>query len=159
MERKAVDKILAYYAEIPEMIRLLMREKKELELEYSSVRGIPIDGTQGGTGSGRPTENLAIRMMEHGPGGRLKEIEVKVQVLQGDTALIRGCLDGMIGKYKMILLLRSVYKYSWGKISVNMKVPESTARNWYRQARDKLGKELDFVPMTEELYRRASRAR
>ena len=159
MERKEVKTILMYYSEIPGMIKLLKREKYELELEYSSIQGMSSDGSQHGNGPGTPTEQIAIRMIENGNSNRLKEIEIQLQVLDRDAALIRGCVDGMNSKYKRVLLLRSVNGYSWGRICAQTGIPESTARDWHNKAQERIGKELEYVPMAEELYYRALRAR
>jgi DNA-directed RNA polymerase specialized sigma24 family protein len=160
MERGEVKAVLSYYAEIPGMLKLLRQEQDELNLEYNSIRAIAADdtGVHGNT-PGRPTEQIAIRMIENGTSNRLKEIEVHIQVIKRDAELVRDCLDGLNGKYKKQLLLRYVSGYSWVKLSVKMGVPESTVRNWDRKAVEKLGQELEYMPMAEELVHRASRAR
>ena len=55
--------------------------------------------------------------------------------------------------------MRHRFGYSWGKISVTLGVPDSTARNWYHKAVLCLGEALEDVPMADELVGRASRAR
>ena len=83
----------------------------------------------------------------------------QARFLEGDAAAVRGCLDGLSGKYKSILQLRHKCHHSWANISVRMGAPDSTVRNWYDKAVLCLGEALDEVPMAEELLERASRAR
>ena len=90
---------------------------------------------------------------------RAGEIGVKLEVLEGDAAAVRACLDGLCGRYKRVLEMRHRFGYSWGKISVTLGVPDSTARNWYHKAVLCLGEALEDVPMADELVGRASRAR
>lgn len=159
MERKEINQILLYYAAIPGMLKLLRKEKEDLELEYSSVQAIAPNGGQHGSTPGSPTEKIALQVIENGVSDRLKEIEVKILVLARDAALIRGCMDGMNSEYKRLILMRYVHRYSWNKISARMGMPESTARSWYERAGEILFHELKFVPMADELCKRASRAR
>ena len=65
----------------------------------------------------------------------------------------------MSGKYKGLVSMKLLRGYSWGKISVRLGVPDSTARYWYKMALDRLADILDEVPMADELEGRASRAR
>lgn len=159
MESKEAKRVIAYYAAIPEMLKLLRQEKDDLDLKYSCAKGIAIGEMQHSNNTSRPTEKIAIRIAETGTRDRIKEIEVQIQVLERDAALIRGCLDGLNAKYKRILLLRYVKEYSWAKISVGTGKPESTIRAWGRKATARMGQELEEVPMIEEILYRASRAR
>ena len=104
-------------------------------------------------------ELAASRAVELGAWERAGEIGVKLEVLEGDAAAVRACLDGLCGRYKRVLEMRHRFGYSWGKISVKLGVPDSTARNWYHKAVLCLWEALDDVPMAEELVGRASRAR
>ena len=113
----------------------------------------------GGGGPGKPVETAAIRLDERGVYERLQEIHVRLLVLEGDAAAVRGCLDGLSGKYKSILQLRHKCHHSWANISVRMGAPDSTVRSWHDKAVLCLGEALDEVPMAEELLERASRAR
>lgn len=113
----------------------------------------------GGGGPGKPVEAAVIRLDERGVYERLQEIHVRLLVLEGDAAAVRGCLDGLSGKYKSILQLRHKCHHSWANISVRMGAPDSTVRNWYDKAVLCLGEALDEMPMAEELLERASRAR
>lgn len=113
----------------------------------------------GGGGPGKPVEDAVIRLDERGVYERLQEIHVRLLVLEGDAAAVRGCLDGLSGKYKSILQLRHKCHHSWANISVRMGAPDSTVRSWHDKAVLCLGEALDEVPMAEELLERASRAR
>ena len=157
MREKNVKEIVRYYYEIPEMVRLLKTEQREQESLYDTLKAI--DPGEGDGGPGKPVEAAVIRLDERGVYERLQEIHVRLLVLEGDAAAVRGCLDGLSGKYKSILQLRHKCHHSWANISVRMGAPDSTVRNWYDKAVLCLGEALDEVPMAEELLERASRAR
>ena len=147
MREKNVKEIVRYYYEIPEMVRLLKTEQREQESLYDTLKGTGGDGMPGGGGPGKPVETAVIRL------------DVRLLVLEGDAAAVRGCLDGLSGKYKSILQLRHKCHHSWANISVRMGAPDSTVRSWHDKAVLCLGEALDEVPMAEELLERASRAR
>lgn len=159
MRRETVKHIVLYYKNIPGMLRLLRQERGELENEYNGMGGMAMDGMPHGSAPGKPTETLAGWAIENGTGERLQEIAVKMAVLEGDAAAIRGCLDALNGKYKQVVFLRYIHGYSWARLSVKMGVPDSTARNWHDKAMDRLAEALDDVPTSNGLADRASRAR
>lgn len=159
MREKNVKKIVQYYYEIPDMMRLLREEHLEQAGMYDTLRGAGGDGLPGGGMPGKPVEDAVERIDTLGVWNRLQEITVRLTVLEGDAAVVRGCLDGLSGKYKRIIQLRHKYRYSWVKISVQIGMPDSTVRGWYGKAIVSLGEALDEVPMPEELLGRASHAR
>ena len=159
MQKNQVETIIMYYHEIPGMMKLLRQEWTDLEEEYCGLRGTPMDGLPRGSTPGNPTIALVERAEEKGIRSRLQEIEVKMQVIDADKAMIRGCLDALRGKYKRLLFMRYSGGYSWARISAEIGVPDSTARNWYNRAVERLGEALEDVPMVEEIIGRASRAR
>lgn len=158
MREKNVKKVIRYYYEIPDMMRLLRQEQWEQENLYSPLKSVETNGMPGGGGPGDPTETAVIKLDELGVYERLQEIRVKLLVLQGDAAAVRGCMDGLSYKYKSILQWRYKCHYSWGSISVRMGTPDSTVRSWHDKAILCVGEALDEVPMVEELLRRALRA-
>lgn len=159
MKHKNVETVITYYHEIPEMVRLLKHERSELEGQYDGLGSVNMDGMPRGTSPGKPVEDMALRVAARGVWDRLQEIAVRLQVLGADAAAVRDCLDTMSGRYKRLLSMRYLYRYSWAKISVRLGAPDSTVRYWHKQAIDALGTALDDVPMIEELLDRASRAR
>ena len=160
MRDKNVKEIIRYYYEIPEMMRLLKAEQWEQETLYDTLKGTDTDGMPGGSGGpGKPVEAAVERLEALGVYERLQEIHVRLLVLEGDAAAVRGCLDGLSGKYKSILQMRHKCHHSWAGISVRMGAPDSTVRSWHDKAVVCLGEALDEVPMVEELLGRASRAR
>lgn len=160
MRRKNTKVIVGYYSEIPGMVRLLKNERSELEGQwYDALGAVADDGMPHSGTPGKPVEAMAVNAAENGIRERLQEIEVKLQVLEADGAAIRNCLDSMSGRYKGIISMRYLYRYSWGKIAVRLEAPDSTVRNWHMRALDTLGTALDDVPMIEEILGRASRAR
>ena len=160
MRDKNVKEIIRYYYEIPEMMRLLKAEQWEQETLYDTLKGTDTDGMPGGSGGpGKPVEAAVERLEALGVYERLQEIHVRLLVLEGDAAAVRGCLDGLSGKYKSILQMRHKCHHSWAGISVRMGAPDSTVRSWHDKAVACMGEALDEVPMAEELLGRASRAR
>lgn len=159
MRDKNTRKIIQYYYEIPEMVRLLREERREQEAVYDTLRSACGGGTPGGGMPGKPVENAAVRADTAGAWERIQEIDVKLRVLEADAAAVRGCMDGLSGKYKRILQMRHQYHYSWAKISVRMGTPDSTVRSWHDRAVNCLREALEEVPMVDELMGRASRAR
>lgn len=118
-----------------------------------------MDGMPHGSTPGNPAEALAIKMAEDGGLETLKRIENKIAVLDSDTGAIKEALDALYGKYKKVLILRYQHNYSWAKISVQMRVPDSTVRNWHDRALDRLGEALSGMKKTSGILDRASRAR
>ena len=141
------------------MLRLLERERCELEEKYRGGGGAGSDGMPRGSSVGRPTEMLGVRAVEDGTGERLVEIEETRRVLLGDAAAVRACLDALNGKYKQVISFRYVHGYSWPKISVRIGVPDSTVRSWNDKALKRLGEVLEEMSEVDALLGRASRAR
>lgn len=159
MRKGGAETVAMYYRAIPGMMKLLREERQALEDEYNGLRVPSIDGLPHGSAPGMPTEALALRTAEAGVSERLREIEARLGVLETDAATIRGALDALGGNYKRIITMRALRRDSWAKISVNMGVPDSTVRYWYRLALNQLGAVLAEAQDADELERRASRAR
>ncbi len=159
MRRKDVKTIIAYYFGIPAMRGLLDQERRELEDEYSGLRGMSMDGLPHGSTPGKPTEELAARTDVKNVWERLEEIRVRDHVLAMDQAEIQGCLDALKGEYKRMVFARYRDKYSWARIGARLGVPDRTVRRWHDKALDRLGEALEEAPMADELLYRASRAR
>ena len=159
MRRKQVKTIIGYYGGISGMVKLLNSERLDLEDEYNGLRGTSYDGMPHSSTPGKPTEELAVRMDAERTWARIQEIDVKKQVLQGDAAIIRDCLDALNSKYKSLVCMKYLNGYSWAKISVLLGVPDGTIRRWNDRAIERLGELLDEAPMAWEILGRASRAR
>ena len=159
MRRKQVKTIIVYYSGIPGMVKLLERERLELEDEYNGLRGTSLDGMPHSHTPGKPTEELALRMETKNTWARIQEIDVKEQVLHMDAAISRDCLDALNGKYKSLVRMKYLDGYSWAKSSVSLGAPDGTIRRWNDRALERLGEVLDDAPMVGEILGRASRAR
>lgn len=94
-----------------------------------------------------------------GGSGRPQEIVVKLQVLEADAEAIQSCMDLLNGKYKRLLKMRYLNRYSWTNISVRLGVPDSTVRHWHERAIARLAELFGEVPMSDEILGRALRAR
>ena len=159
MRQENVKLVLRYYSRIPGMVKLLNQERRELEDGYNGLRSASMDGMPHGGTPGKPVEELAVKMEQSGAYERLREIDVQTQILEGDAAVIRGCLDVLNGEYKRLISLRYLSGYSWVRLAVQIETPESTARHWHKKALERLGEALEDTPMSGELVGRASRAR
>lgn len=160
MKQKDARAIMMYYGSIDEMVKLLEAERAGLEDQYYNAMGAAAaDGLPHSNSPGKPVEAMAIHAAEKGAGDRLREIDTRLEALRADDATIRCCVDGLCGRYKLLLVMRYLYRYTWGKIAVKMEVPDSTARNWHERALGAVGQALDDMPMAAELLARASRAR
>lgn len=91
--------------------------------------------------------------------GRSQEVAIKIQVLESDAEAIQSCIDLLNGKYKRIIRMRYLNKYSWAGVSIRTETSESTVRNWHDRAMDRLREALEEMPMADEILGRASRAR
>ncbi len=160
MTRAGAKNVMEYYGGIQTMIKLLKAERAEIEIQnYNALGAAADDGLPHSGQPGKPVESMAITAAENGAGERMREIDEKVEIMTADYAAIRGCLDGLHGRYKQILAMRYLHRYSWGKISVRMETPDSTARAWHDKALSALGTALEDVPGIGEILGRASRAR
>jgi DNA-directed RNA polymerase specialized sigma24 family protein len=148
-----------YFSEIPDMIRLLRTEKRELEDKYNTLNGSVGDGTPGSGEPGKPVERAVERLEAAGTWERLQEIEKKLKILERDEADVRRCLDDISGRYKFVLKERYLRGRSWASIATRAETPDSTVRYWHDKALERLGEALETLPQARELLGRASRAR
>lgn len=160
MQRNQAKTMMEYYGGIADMISQLQGERADLENQhYNAMGAAAADGMPHAGTPGKPVESMAINAAEKGVGERLREIDTRLEVLRSDAATIRGCLDCVNGRYKRILSMRYLHRYSWGKIAVRLEAPDSTARSWHEKALDAIGEALDGAPMIDGVLARASRAR
>jgi len=159
MRRKDAETIILYYKAIPGMKKLLNQERDVLEDEYDGLRGTAYDGMPHAAAPGNPTAVLAAQLADKRVYERLQEINIRLQVLEGDAAAVRGALDDLSGNYKSLVYMKLLYNYSWPKIASKLSAPDSTVRYWYKLALNTLADGLGEVPMADELLARASRAR
>ena len=94
MSGKDVKRVVQYFYSIPEMARILREEQREVEDVYDTLKAAGGEAGHGGGGPGRPVELAASRAVELGAWERAGEIGVKLEVLEGDAAAVRACLDG-----------------------------------------------------------------
>lgn len=159
MRRTDAKTIIVYYGEIPGMIKLMNRERQELEDEYYSLHGVSSDGLTRGTTPGNPVENQVILAEEKGAAARLREIAERVEELEADRRIIQRAVDSLSGRYKSLLVMRYLYGYSWTKISMRIAQPDSTVRHWNDKALERVGMVLDGEEKIREILKRASCAR
>lgn len=160
MERSEVKNIIAYYKNIPEMHKLLLKQHRDFcNNFYNSAKAITIDGMPHGTSVSNPSETLGIKAAEASASERLREIEEDIKILESDYNLISACLDRLNSKYKKLICNKYVNKYSWVKISFVMNEPESTCRYRTEFALERLGEQLSRCKNISEISKRAMNAR
>lgn len=160
MTKQEAKMVLWYYATLEEMILVLSRETLELETDcYNGLGAADMDGMPRGGSPGKPVESMAVLAAENGAAERIRAANERILVLRGDQSAIKSVLDGIYIKYKKILDMRYLCKYSWGKISVRLEIPESTARDWHRRALESFGSAFAECGDAEGILERASRAR
>lgn len=159
MRHENVTRVAGYYRCIPEMRRLLSEERNELEREYYALGAVEMDGMPRSPTVGRPAEAAGLRAARDGVDARLREIAESERILMTDYAAIRACIDTLNGRYKQIIMMRYVHRYSRAKIGVRLGAPESTTRDWHRRAVKRLGETLDELADVQGVVERALRAR
>lgn len=159
MDRTVVKNVLRYYAAIPGMRKVLREELDVLEEEYNSLHGVASDSMPHGSTPGRGAEARGIQAAENNVALHISQRRQKDAELQADYSAIGGCLDRLNGGYKRVIILRFVRGYSWGRISVQMKTPDSTVRYWCDQALDRLKEPLYRLPDSGGIISRARDAR
>ena len=76
MTAAEAETILQYYADIPKRRRAVLRERAELEAQYSTLRGNALDGMPHASGNSDGTADQALRMTEKDTARRLGELDV-----------------------------------------------------------------------------------
>ena len=159
MRQQEVKQILRYSQMIPQMRRLLLAEREELEEEYDSLRGISFEAVPGGGAVENPVERRTARLEELGAHRRLKEIETGLSQLARDAETVRMLVDGLNPVYKTLLRHRYREGFSWAAISARMRIPDSTLRGWHDRALTRLAEAIEALSDAPGLIERASRAR
>lgn len=159
MQRKDVKTILAYRFGIPAMKKLFAEERAELEQEYDSLGSTPFCEVSHTSTTGRPTEQLVMRLEGSYVRDRLTVLSIRERILTMDEVEIQRCLDELNWEYKRLIILRHQEHSSWVRVAMKRGIPESTARVRYGRALERLGDLLDTVPMVDELLERAICAR
>lgn len=160
MRRSESRMVVEYYYSIRKMRAILEKERRELEGEYNGLRGTSCGEMRGGGGNmHRTTEDMADKVDFLRVGVRMKEIDVKICVLNADSDKIRGCMDGLNGSYQKILDLRYRMGCSWAGVAGRMSTTERSAKRWAERALERIAEAMEDVPMIEELVGRATRAR
>lgn len=161
MHKGAVKDIVAYYRNIPDMLKYERNEREAIEDKYyNGMKGQGNDGMPHRSGTGNPTEKMGMVAAENNASKKMEKINVKIMTLEHDHEVIEDCIGCMNSKYRVILCWHWVYEYNWSKIAIRFSKPESTVRYWMEKAIDQLGEILEKdVLMLDELVERASRAR
>lgn len=156
--------ILRYLGKIPSMIEELHHEMDRMEEMYNPIKAIPLSDMPKGTAKSDSTATLGEKMAMRNKGRRLAECRVTLTVLQTDESALRGLLDRMDYRYKILLEGRYIFdgkhpRENWRKLACKTHWSEATARRKERFALTRLGEMLDGIPMIDEVLARALDAR
>lgn len=162
MQRESIKAVVAYYKNIPELLKYEYQEREKIiDVYYNGLKSAGVgDGMPHGTGEGKPTEKMGIEAAKKRASEAIRQSYDKIKLLESDEKIIHDCIECMNGKYKMLIYSKLVNEYSWVQLSVKLERPESTIRYWLDLALDRLGEILEEdVKELDVLVKRASRAR
>lgn len=159
MRQEDARNIVLYYKNITGMIKVFRQQREDLLLEYDSSKAVTMSDMPHGSGSTDTTEQFGMAAAEKNVSGRIKQIEKRITMLERDKEAITSLLDMLNGDYKTMLIYKLVYDYTWTKISMTLYIPESTLRYRFDLALDRLSECMAESKISEELIKRASRAR
>ena len=158
MRMQDVKAVIMYYRDIPEMKKLLIQERRELEDEYCGLKGVSMDEAPRGGSTGKPVEGQMIAMEESGAAARLRDIGKLTGELEADRQRVQCAIDALNGRYKRVLKMRYLGGYSWAKISVQIGASDSTVRRWHDKALLCLGKAMEESGEVNGILARSFRA-
>lgn len=159
MQQEDARNLVLYYKNISGMIKVFRQQREDLLLEYDSSKAVTMSDVPHGSGSTDTTELYGMSVAEKNVSGRIKQIEKRIVMLERDREVITSLLDMLNGDYKTMLIYKLVYDYTWTKISMKLYTPESTLRYRFDLALDRLSECMKELKISEELIKRASRAR
>lgn len=159
MQANDAKMILRYLGDMQGQLRTISKEMAELEEQYNGLHGMKLDGMPHGSMPGDATAALALKMAESGNAERRKELIARREVLQGDSAAIRGQIDRLRGVYKMVLFKKYVFGHSWVRVACRIEASTATAKRKGYEGLTRLAVLLDDMPMADEILARARDAR
>ena len=155
MTAAEAETIIKYYADIAGQQRAIARERAELDMQYSPLRGNALDGMPHAAGNGDSTAQLALRMADTDTARRLCELDVREAVLLEDKAAIRAALDRLNSRHKELLATRFIDGHNWELVACRIGLSRRQTIRVSVVALTRLGVMLDEVPMAGEILARA----
>lgn len=155
MTAAEAETIIKYYADIAGQQRALQRERAWLEDDYNPLRGNAPDGMPHAAGNGDKTADMAMRMVDTDTARRLRELDVRGEVLRTDKEAIRGALDRLCSRHKEVLAARYIDGHTWEFTACRAGLSRRQAIRVSAAALTRLGVVLADVPMAGEILARA----
>lgn len=155
MTAAEAETILQYYADIPKRRRAVLRERAELEAQYSTLRGNDLDGMPHASGNSDGTADQALRMTEKDTARRLGELDVLDGVLADDRAAVRSVLDRLKHQHKELLKARYIDGHTWELTACRVGLSRRQTIRVSVVALTRFGVLLEELPMGAEILARA----
>ena len=140
--------IIKYYADIAGQQRAIARERMTLDAEYNPLRGNALDGMPHAAGNGDKTADTDTDR-------RLRELDVREDVLKGDKAAIRAVLDRLNSKHKELLATRYIDGHNWEFTACRVGLSRRQTIRVSVVALTRLGVLLEDEPQAGEILARA----
>lgn len=147
--------IIKYYADIAGQQRAIMRERMTLDAEYNPLRGNALDGMPHAAGNGDKTADMALKLADTDTDRRLRELDVREDVLKGDKAAIRCALDRLNSKHKELLATRYIDGHNWEFVACRVGLSRRQTIRVGVVALTRLGVLLEDEPQAGEILARA----
>lgn len=147
--------IIKYYADIAGQQRAIARERMTLDAEYNPLRGNALDGMPHAAGNGDKTADMALKLADTDTDRRLRELDVREDVLKGDKAAIRAVLDRMNSKHKELLATRYIDGHNWEFTARRVGLSRRQTIRVSVVALTRLGVLLEDEPQAGEILARA----
>lgn len=151
--------IIKYYADIAGQQRAIVRERMTLDAEYNPLRGNALDGMPHAAGNGDKTADIALKLADTDTDRRLRELDVREDVLKGDKAAIRCALDRLNSRHKEVLAARYIDGHTWEFTACRAGLSRRQTIRVSVAALGRLGAVLEDAPMAAEILARARDAR
>lgn len=159
MTIEQAKQVLLYMGDMKAQKKQILREKNEIEQNYSCLRSQKLDGMPRGSSEVSAVAVAAELMDAEGDGDRLRELQERERVLTADEKLIRGVLDRMRAVYKILMLETYVYKHSWEMVSRRVNYSVTSCKRLRNDGLKRFAEILEGVPGADGVADRARDAR
>lgn len=155
MTAAEAETIIKYYADIAGQQRAIARERMMLDAEYNPLRGNAPDGMPHAAGNGDKTADMALKLADTDTDRRLRELDVREDVLKGDKAAIRAVLDRLNSRHKELLATRYIDGHNWELTACRVGLSRRQTIRVSVVALTRLGALLQDEPQAGEILARA----
>ena len=155
MTATLAEMIVKYYADLAGQQRAIVRERVELDAQYCPLRGNAPDGTPHAATNGDTTADAALKLADTDVARRLRELDVREEVLKSDKAAIRAALDRLNSRHKELLAMRYIDGHTWEYTAWRVGLSRRQAIRVSTVALTRAGAVLEDMPQAGEILARA----